>query len=60
VGGHRAGLLAAAAYLSIGLFQLPVFHGGGGTVICSIRASASWPVFYQRPGSRANCRARTA
>jgi biotin transporter BioY len=31
VGGHRAGLLAAAAYLSIGLFQLPVFHGGGGT-----------------------------
>jgi biotin transport system substrate-specific component len=30
VAGHRAGLLAAAAYLSIGLFQLPVFQGGGG------------------------------
>lgn len=30
VAGHRAGLLAAAAYLSIGLFQLPVFQAGGG------------------------------
>lgn len=28
--GHRAATLAAVAYLSIGLFQLPVFHGGGG------------------------------
>lgn len=28
--GHRAAMLAAVAYLSIGLFQLPVFQGGGG------------------------------
>lgn len=28
--GHRAAVLAAVAYLSIGLFQLPVFHEGGG------------------------------
>jgi biotin transport system substrate-specific component len=30
VGGHRTGLIAAVAYLSVGLFQLPVFHEGGG------------------------------
>jgi biotin transport system substrate-specific component len=29
--GHRAAILAAMAYLSLGLFQLPVFHEGGGT-----------------------------
>ncbi len=28
--GPRSGMLAAVAYLSLGLFQLPVFHGGGG------------------------------
>ena len=28
--GPRSAMLAAVAYLSIGLFQLPVFHGGGG------------------------------
>jgi biotin transport system substrate-specific component len=28
--GHRAAVLAAMAYLSLGLFQLPVFHEGGG------------------------------
>ena len=30
VAGPRSGLLAAVAYLSMGLFQLPVFHEGGG------------------------------
>lgn len=30
VGGPRSAILAAVAYLSIGLFQLPVFHEGGG------------------------------
>jgi biotin transport system substrate-specific component len=30
VGGHRTALLAALAYLSMGLFQMPVFHEGGG------------------------------
>ena len=29
--GPRAGVIAAIAYLTIGLFQLPVFHGGGGS-----------------------------
>ncbi len=29
--GPRSGMLAAVAYLSLGLFQLPVFQGGGGT-----------------------------
>ena len=28
--GHRSAMLAAVAYLSLGLFQLPVFQGGGG------------------------------
>lgn len=28
--GHRSALLAAVAYLSLGLLQLPVFHSGGG------------------------------
>ena len=28
--GPRSAMLAAVAYLSLGLFQLPVFHGGGG------------------------------
>ena len=28
--GPRAGVIAAVAYLSIGLLDLPVFHGGGG------------------------------
>jgi len=28
--GPRSAMLAAVAYLSIGLFQLPVFHDGGG------------------------------
>jgi biotin transport system substrate-specific component len=28
--GHRAAILASVAYLSLGLFQLPVFHEGGG------------------------------
>jgi len=30
VAGPRSALLAAVAYLSVGLFQLPVFHEGGG------------------------------
>lgn len=30
IGGHRTALLAAVAYLSMGLFQMPVFHEGGG------------------------------
>jgi biotin transport system substrate-specific component len=29
--GHRSALLAAVAYLSLGLLQLPVFHSGGGS-----------------------------
>ncbi len=29
--GPRSGLLAALAYLTLGLFQLPVFQGGGGS-----------------------------
>ena len=29
--GHRSALLAAVAYLSLGLLELPVFHGGGGS-----------------------------
>ncbi len=29
--GPRGAMLAAVAYLSLGLFELPVFHGGGGT-----------------------------
>ncbi|MFM9103765.1 MAG: biotin transporter BioY, partial [Cyanobium sp.] len=29
--GPRSALLAAVGYLSMGLFQLPVFHGGGGS-----------------------------
>jgi biotin transport system substrate-specific component len=28
--GNRSATLAAVAYLSVGLFQLPVFHDGGG------------------------------
>ncbi|MFO7630144.1 MAG: biotin transporter BioY [Prochlorococcaceae cyanobacterium] len=28
--GHRAAMLAAVAYLSLGILQLPVFHTGGG------------------------------
>lgn len=28
--GPRSAMLAAVAYLSVGLFQLPVFQGGGG------------------------------
>lgn len=30
VGGHRMAVIAAVAYLSMGLFQIPVFHEGGG------------------------------
>lgn len=30
VAGPRSALLAAVAYLSVGLFRLPVFHEGGG------------------------------
>ncbi|MFN6340455.1 MAG: biotin transporter BioY [Cyanobacteriota bacterium] len=30
VGGHRTAVIAAVAYLSMGLFQMPVFHEGGG------------------------------
>jgi len=30
VAGPRSAMLAAVAYLSVGLFQLPVFHAGGG------------------------------
>jgi biotin transport system substrate-specific component len=30
VGGHRTALLASVAYLFMGLFQMPVFHEGGG------------------------------
>lgn len=29
--GPRSALLASVGYLSLGLLQLPVFHGGGGT-----------------------------
>jgi biotin transport system substrate-specific component len=29
--GHRAATLAAVAYISLGLLQLPVFHTGGGS-----------------------------
>jgi len=29
--GPRSGMIAAVAYLSLGLFQLPVFQGGGGS-----------------------------
>lgn len=29
--GPRSALLAAVAYITLGLFQLPVFHGGGGS-----------------------------
>jgi biotin transport system substrate-specific component len=29
--GPRSSLLAAVGYLTLGLFQLPVFHSGGGT-----------------------------
>ena len=28
--GQRSAILAAVGYLTLGLFQLPVFHGGGG------------------------------
>ena len=31
--GPRAGVIAAVAYLSIGLLDLPVFHGGGGLTV---------------------------
>lgn len=30
VGGPRSSLLAAVGYIALGLFQLPVFQGGGG------------------------------
>ena len=30
VSGPRAGMIAAVAYLSLGLLDLPVFHSGGG------------------------------
>ncbi len=30
VSGPRAGVMAAVGYLTLGLFSLPVFHGGGG------------------------------
>ena len=30
VNSPRAGVMAAVGYLSLGLFSLPVFHGGGG------------------------------
>ena len=30
IAGPRSAILAAVAYLSLGLFQLPVFHEGGG------------------------------
>ena len=30
VSGPRAGMMAAVAYLSLGLLDLPVFHSGGG------------------------------
>ena len=30
VSGPRAGVMAAVAYLTLGLLNLPVFHGGGG------------------------------
>lgn len=30
VSGPRAGMIAAVAYLSLGLFNMPVFHAGGG------------------------------
>jgi biotin transport system substrate-specific component len=30
IAGPRSAILAAVAYLSLGLFQLPVFHDGGG------------------------------
>ena len=29
IGGPKCGILAAISYLTIGLFYLPVFHGGG-------------------------------
>ena len=29
--GPRSALLASVAYISLGLFQLPIFQGGGGT-----------------------------
>ncbi len=30
VSGPRSGVIAAVAYLTVGIFYLPVFHGGGG------------------------------
>ena len=30
VSGPRAGVIASVAYITIGLFYLPIFHGGGG------------------------------
>ena len=38
--GPRSALLAAVAYISLGLFQLPVFQGGGGAKeVCCARSS---------------------
>ena len=40
--GPRSGMLAAVAYLSLGLFQLPVFQGGGGTAYLAGFIPAAW------------------
>lgn len=52
--GPRSAMLAAVAYLSLGLSQLPVFHGGGAPPTCSTPVSVIWPASFQLPGSPEN------
>lgn len=48
--GPRSAMLAAVAYLSIGLFQLPVFQGAVDPATCSNRDSDIWWALCRRPG----------